>query len=187
MSMHIHEILGLRHATAPDRWTMTVVPTVVTPAGALHGGSGFAAAVEAMVGTIGRPLVWATAQFLTHVGAGAELGLETRAEVEGRFLTQARCVVRSGEVEILAVHGALGHRSFTPERVFDQMVDVPPAAACPARLLYGGHDTLMECWEMRVASGASTTSWTASPAPAGRHRGIDCPVAADPSRPAILR
>ncbi len=151
--MHIHEILGLRRSEAATRWTMTVVPTVLTPAGALHGGSGFGAAIEAMVGTTARPLVWATAQFLTHVSADAVLDAEVRIEIEGRYLTQARCVLRLGEVEILTAHGALGHRSFTPEHVFDQMIDVPPPASCPPRLLYSGSDTLMGCWEVRVARG----------------------------------
>ena len=49
--------LGLQPTDDPTRWQVELTPAVLTPAGAMHGGAALAAAVEALEGTTGRPLV----------------------------------------------------------------------------------------------------------------------------------
>ena len=58
----------LRATHNPHRWVLPVVPSLcVGPPGNvfLFGGVGLAASIAAMEGTTGRPLIWATAQYLS--------------------------------------------------------------------------------------------------------------------------
>ncbi len=163
--MLIEELLGLTPTSDPSRWQMTLVDTVVTPSGALHGGSGLAAAVEAMTRNTGRPLVWAAAQYLTHATPPAVLDVAVTVEVEGRYLTQARCVVTLDGHEVLTVHGALGERPFPIERVWERRPEVPPPAECRPRFTRPGIDDLLGCWTMRIAAGRTYDELDGTPGP----------------------
>ena len=52
---------GLRPTEDPSRWQLPVVPRLCSGMGALFGGAGLGASVEALERVTGRPLVWATA------------------------------------------------------------------------------------------------------------------------------
>ena len=54
--------LGLEPTHNPNRWVLPVVDVLSTGGGFLFGGCGLGAAIEALEGTKGRPVVWGKAQ-----------------------------------------------------------------------------------------------------------------------------
>ena len=111
--MDARAFLGLEQLDAPAlRWRLPVTPAICSPGRFLFGGCGLAAGIEVMEVASGRPCVWATAQYLSYAPAGAVVDLEVTLAVTGHNMTQARCVGRVGEQEILTVNAALGRRSF---------------------------------------------------------------------------
>ena len=54
----------------PFRWTLPVERHLCTSGAFLFGGCGLAAAISALEGTSGRPLVWATGQYLSYAKPG---------------------------------------------------------------------------------------------------------------------
>ena len=64
--MHAQEFLGLQATHNPHRWYLPVERKLCTRQGFLFGGCGLAAAVAALETTAARPLVWATAQYLSY-------------------------------------------------------------------------------------------------------------------------
>ncbi len=123
--------LGLESTHNPHRWVLPVHPPVCTPVGFLFGGSGLAAAAEALEASTGRPLVWATAQYLAFARPPSILDLDTRIAVSGRHVTQARAVGHVGDQEILTVNAALGRRDFDVERQWARRPAAPPPDDCP--------------------------------------------------------
>ena len=57
---------GLARTDDSDVWQLPVVPALCSGRGTLFGGCGLGAAIEALERTTGRPLVWATAQYLSY-------------------------------------------------------------------------------------------------------------------------
>ena len=58
--------LGLEATHNPNRWFLPVTPGIATGGRFLFGGCGLAAAIVAMERVVGRPMVWATAQYLSY-------------------------------------------------------------------------------------------------------------------------
>src|SRR5580704_18953223 len=110
MARDVRDFIGLTPTPDTSRWKLDVGPGALTPAGAVQGGAVFAAAVEAMEGAVERPLVWATGQYLTHLGHPADASVAVSVVVAGHRTTQARAVVRHGETDVLVALGALGER-----------------------------------------------------------------------------
>ena len=73
----------------PYRWHLPVTPGISTGSGFLFGGSGLGAAIEAMEGTTERPVVWATAQYLSYARPGTVMDIDVTVAVEGHQITQA--------------------------------------------------------------------------------------------------
>ena len=111
------------------RWTPS--PILLTPAGTLQGGAGLGAAISAMQIVSGRPVIWATAQYLAFALGNAPVELEVTIEVSGHNTTQARCVVSRDGKEILTAHSALGSRDFDVEDVWCAPPAVPAPEDCP--------------------------------------------------------
>ncbi|GMU78407.1 MAG: hypothetical protein AMXMBFR46_12020 [Acidimicrobiia bacterium] len=130
---------------------MRVEDEVVTSAGALHGGCGFGAAVDAMVASSGRPLVWATAQFVAHAAAGSVLDLGVDLVVQGHRVTQARARLAHGDHEVLTAVGTFGTRDFAVERTWVGPPETPAPLECPQR--ERGREVLLDAWQARVARG----------------------------------
>jgi acyl-CoA thioesterase len=143
--------LGLSPTSDPHRWRVHVEDEVVTSAGALHGGCGFGAAVEAMAASSGRPLVWATAQFVAHAAAGSILDLDVDLVVQGHRVTQARARLVHGGHEVLTVVGTFGSRDFPVERTWSGPPKAPVPLESPPR--ERGHEVLLDRWQARVARG----------------------------------
>ena len=150
----MREYLGLRPTDDPNRWQLDLTPRVLTPAGAMHGGAALAATVEALEGATGRPLVWATAHYLTHAGPRGLLDVEVSVEVAGHQTTQARAVLRLGDVEVLLTVASLGTRNETsPGRWVH-----PPTAPRPADARHRppappGTASVLDHYEIRIATG----------------------------------
>jgi len=148
--------LGLRGTHNPHRWVLPVRPPICTPLGFLFGGSGLAAAAEALESTTGRPLVWATAQYLAFARPPEILDLDVREAVSGRSVTQARAVGHVGDKEILTVNAALGARTFDLEGQWARRPEAPPPDDCPAMPQWWGETVSIHSrLEIRLAGGDS--------------------------------
>ena len=75
--MDAREFLGLEATHNPTAGTCPVVPGLSTGGGFLFGGCGLGAAIAAMEGATGRPVVWATAQYLSYATAGRRSSTST--------------------------------------------------------------------------------------------------------------
>jgi acyl-CoA thioesterase len=147
------EFLGLEPTDDPNRWRLPVVPAVMSGAGALFGGCGLAAAMEAMEAETGRPTIWATAQYLSFARPPHTVSIEVVAMVEGRQTSQARAIGRVGDEEIFTVNAALGVRKSELEGQWAARPPVPPPEDCPPRVLDERHEaTIMRRLEVRLAS-----------------------------------
>lgn len=117
----------------PQRWILPVEQKLcVGPADRrfLFGGVGLASAIAAMEGTTQRPVVWATAQYLSYANPGAMLDIDVTTPVSGNNVSQARVVGHVGEREIFTVNAALGQRPAFEPAQFAIMPDVPRPADC---------------------------------------------------------
>src|SRR3954469_6771395 len=102
--------LGLEPTVDPRRWRLPIVPGISTGGGFLFGGCGLAAGIAALEGTTGRPVVWATAQYLSFARPPSVMDIDVTVPSAGHQVSQARAVGHVGENEILTVNAALGHR-----------------------------------------------------------------------------
>ena len=103
----------LRATHNPHRWFLPLSEDLcVGPPGDsfMFGGVGMAAAISAMEGTCGRPVIWATAQYLSFARPPSVVDLDVRAPTRGHYTTQARVIAHVGDREILTVNAALGAR-----------------------------------------------------------------------------
>ncbi len=91
----------------------------------LMGGVNLGAAITALEQSIGRPLVWATAQYLSFAQPSSVVDIDVQVPAEGRNVTQARVVSHVGEREIITVNAALGTR---PDGASEQFARMPEVA-----------------------------------------------------------
>src|SRR5262249_36511029 len=112
-------------------WNLPVVPGISTGGGFLFGGCGLGAAIAAMEGTTGRPLVWATAQYLSYARPGTIMDIDVTIAVDGQKTTQARAVGHVGGPETLTVNAALGQR-LPPVGPVRRLPGRPAAVRVPA-------------------------------------------------------
>lgn len=131
--MDAREWLGLEPTHNPLRWYLPVVPGISTGGGFLFGGCGLGAAISALEGATGRPVVWATAQYLSFARPGSILDVDVTVAVDGKQTTQARAVGHVGGTEILTVNAALGQRDFPEAGQWAVRPDVPAPEHCPVR------------------------------------------------------
>lgn len=131
--MDAREWLGLEPTHNPNRWFLPVVPGLSTREGFLFGGCGLGAAIAALENTTGRPVIWATAQYLSFARPPSVLDIDVVVAAAGRNTTQARAVGHVADTEILTVNAALGHRDFEEAGQWVQRPDVPPPDDCPPR------------------------------------------------------
>ncbi|HEX6312450.1 MAG TPA: thioesterase family protein [Acidimicrobiia bacterium] len=143
---------GLERTADPHAWRLPVVPGLCSGMGALFGGCGLGAAIEALEVDTGRPLVWATAQYLSFAAAGVVLDVVTDEVVRGHQVSQARAVGRVDGEEILTVNAALGRRELRWSGAWAQRPEVPPPERCRPRQFHAHHrGTIMDRLDMRLA------------------------------------
>jgi len=163
------EFLGLEPTHNPNRWHFPVTPGISTGGGFLFGGCGLGAAIAAMEATTERPVVWATAQYLSYAKPGAVVDVDVTVAVAGRQSTQARAVGHVADQEVFTVNAALGTRDLDIERSFVTPVEVPPPEACdPRPLRVPGEVSIMSRLDVRLASAQTWADLEGHPAPGGR-------------------
>jgi acyl-CoA thioesterase len=147
----------LRATHNPHRWYLPLTPEVcVGPPGELFmfGGVGLASAIAAMERTTGRPVVWATAQYLSYARPPNVVDLDVWVPASGKYNTQARVIGHVDDREIFTVNAALGSRPSELSQQWLEMPDAPPPLECPPAEHWrqdevGLHSRL----EVRVAKG----------------------------------
>jgi acyl-CoA thioesterase len=164
--------LGLEPTENPRHWRLPVTPGVCTAGNFLFGGAGLGAGIAVLEAAAGRPLVWATAQYLSFARPPEVMDLEATIAVEGHHVTQGRVVGRVGDREILTVNGALGSRSdeqATGE--WAERPDVPSPDECPPRMHWrtvDDDDSISSRLDVRMASGRTHDEMDGTPG-TGRH------------------
>lgn len=143
---------GLEETADPRRWRLPVVPELCSGIGALFGGVGLGACIEALERTTGRPLVWATAQYLSYARPPAVVDIAVTGLVRGHYSSQARAVATVEGEEIFTVNAALGRRPAPWKGQWAERIAVPAPNNSPPREDIPRHKgTLMDRIEMRIA------------------------------------
>jgi acyl-CoA thioesterase-2 len=162
--------LGLEGTHNPYRWLLPITTGVCTPGGFLFGGCGLGAAIAALEGTTGRPVIWATCQYLSYAKPPEVLDLDVTVSVAGRQTSQARVVGHVADREILTVNAALGTRDDSYDGTWAEMPLVPRPEQCVRRQerFEGSGSWLHSRLEMRQAAARSFDQLEGNPMPGGR-------------------
>jgi acyl-CoA thioesterase len=152
--MDARTFLGLESTHNPHRWVLPIEPRVCTGGNFLFGGCGLGAAIAALEGTTGRPVVWATAQYLSYARPPEVMDIDVTIAVGGHQTSQARAVAHVVEREILTVNAALGRRELEHDGQWEPMPDVPSPEECdPRRFRNPSDESIMQRLDMRLALG----------------------------------
>jgi acyl-CoA thioesterase len=147
----------LRPTHNPHRWYLPLTPDVcVGPPGSMFmfGGVGLASAIAAMERTCDRPVVWATAQYLSYARPPSVVDLDVWTPAVGKNITQARVIGHVDDREILTVNAALGSRdSDISEQWIEMPAAAPPEDCDTAEHWRGDGAGLHSRMEVRVAKG----------------------------------
>jgi acyl-CoA thioesterase len=161
--------LGLEPTHNPMRWVLPVTPGISTVGPFLFGGCALGAAIAAMEATSGRPVVWATAQYLSYAHPPSILDIDVTLAVQGRSITQARVVGHVADTEILTVNAALGTRDLPTEGSWVEMPVVARPEDCDVRgPRFPGTESIMDRLDVRLASARAWDAMDGNPAPDGR-------------------
>ncbi|MDA8365884.1 MAG: thioesterase family protein [Actinomycetota bacterium] len=164
--MDAQQFLGIEATDDPARWRQPVTPAVSTPGRFLFGGCGLGSGIAALESVSGRPVVWATAQYLSFAPTGSVLYWTVEPAVSGRHITQARAVGHVDDTEILTVNAALAEHidSGVAGGTWMEAPDVPDPDQCPVRErpeLF--EETIFSRVEQRLAAGEDPMSMDATP------------------------
>jgi acyl-CoA thioesterase II len=143
--------LGLEPTHNPRRWWLPVTEGISSGYRALFGGCALGSAIAAMEEITGRPLVWATAQYLSFAPIGSVMDLDVTLAVSGHRTSQARAVGHVGGEEILTVNAALGRRDDDLDIRFPSPPAVLSPGACPPRRIDHGFASLASRLDQRWA------------------------------------
>jgi acyl-CoA thioesterase len=161
--------LGLEPTHNPMRWVLPVTPAISTPGPFLFGGCALGAAIAALEATSGRPVVWATAQYLSYAHPPSVLDIDVTLAAVGNSITQGRVVGHVADTEILTVNAALGSRDLEVEGVWVERPEVPPPDECEVREpRLPGVESIQNRMDVRLASARPWGEIEGNPAPGGR-------------------
>ena len=161
--------LGLEPTHNPMRWVLPITPGISTGHQFLFGGCGLGAAIAALEGSSGRPVIWATAQYLSYANPPSIMDIDVTIAVEGKQVTQARAVGHVGDREILTVNAALGVRPMEAAGQWGEMPVVPGPEACAQRMSrHGTTDSIMERIDVRLADARAFDELPGPPSEGGR-------------------
>ncbi|MCB1038930.1 MAG: thioesterase family protein [Acidimicrobiales bacterium] len=167
--MDARQFLGLEPSHNPYRWHLQVTQGLSTGGGFLFGGCGLGAAIAALEGTTGRPLVWATAQYLSYAQPPSVVDIDVTVAVDGRQSSQARAVGHVADREIFTVNAALGSRPLDIDAAYVSPLDVPRPEDCdPRPLRIPGEESIMSRLELRLARARAWGDLVGNPAEGGR-------------------
>jgi acyl-CoA thioesterase-2 len=143
--------LGLEPTDDPLAFRLPVTQDNSVGSGFLFGGAALGASIEALEAATGRPLIWATCQYLSYARPPSTLDLRVTIAAAGRQTTQARCTGAVGDTEIFTVNAALGSRPMAEEGEWAVMPHVPPPSAADQRHLHHDQEaSVMRHVEMRM-------------------------------------
>ncbi len=165
--MDAKTFLGLEPTHNPNRWILPVTPGVSTRGNFLWGGCGLGAAIEAMEGTTGRRVIWATAQYLSYANPPSIMDIDVVVANAGRSVTQARATGHVGDREILTVNAALGERDVASKGAWESMPDVPPPEDCEQRFALDDTEGMMSRLDFRLADARNWDDLDGNPSPDG--------------------
>jgi len=163
------EWLGLQPTHNPMRWYLPVTPGICTGHRFLFGGCALGAAIAAMEGSTGRPVIWATAQYLSYARPPSVVDIDITIASEGRNTTQARAVAHVGNTEILTVNAALGDRSsLALSGQWPEMPEVDPPEGLPHREgRWNVEDSILarldQRWALQDPKAGRTALWSRMP------------------------
>jgi acyl-CoA thioesterase-2 len=161
--------LGLEPTHNPMRWVLPVTPGISTVGPFLFGGCALGAAIAALEETSVRPVVWATAQYLSYAHPPSILDIDVTLAASGRSITQARVVGHVADTEILTVNAALGTRDLPAEGVWVEFPTVPAPADCPVREpRLPGTESIQDRIDVRLARARAWEDLDGRPTPGGR-------------------
>src|SRR6476646_4076031 len=95
---------GMQPTSDQRHWRLPCVSALWSGLGALFGGAGLGSCEEALEQATGRPLVWATGQYLSYARPPAVLDIRVTEVVRGHQVSQARAVATVDGDEILTVN-----------------------------------------------------------------------------------
>jgi acyl-CoA thioesterase len=166
--MDAREFLGLEATHNPHRWLLPVVPGLSTGGGFLFGGCGLGAAIAALEGTTGRPVIWATAQYLSYAKPPSIMDVDVTIAVSGHQVTQARAIGHVADTEILTVNAALGVRPIDADGQWAVRPTVPSPDDCgPRGMRREVEESIMHRLDVRLAD---ARDYDELPGPAGSGR-----------------
>jgi acyl-CoA thioesterase len=155
--MTTRQFFDLKSTHNPHRWFLPLTPAVCVGSRDnlfMFGGVGMASAIVALERTCERPVIWATAQYLSYARPPSVVDLDVRVPAAGKYNSQARVVSHVGDKEILTVNAALGSRPSELSRQWQVMPEVARPEDCElADHWRGGGDDLHSRIEVRVAKG----------------------------------
>lgn len=137
------------------RWALPVRPEVCSGYGLLFGGCALGAAVHAAEAAAGRPLAWATGQFISHAQPPEVVHVEVDVMQSGGRTTQVRVRGHVDDREVIGVMAALGGTDFPESGRWVEMPEVPPPDECPPRQNPHAHTTIASQLDQRLARGRS--------------------------------
>lgn len=137
--------------------------------GSLFGGAGLAAGVAALEMATGKPVVWATGQYVAVTAAGDMIDLDVQLPAIGRTVTQGRVIGHVGDREIITVLGATGCRETLVAGVWDAMPDAGEPSDAELVVRDSDGENVHHHVEARIARGMFGFADDVG-APSGDHR-----------------
>ena len=163
------EFLALTHPVDTNRWALEVDTSMTGGRGSLFGGVGLAAGVVALEAASGKPVIWATGQYISITQQPVTIDLEVQLPAVGRNVTQGRVVGRVGEREIITIIGAVGDRPEQAAGCWVECPAAPPPQDCPVVERSDQEaGTIHQHVELRLASGCFGFSMFGTPRDDGR-------------------
>lgn len=168
MKQSTSEFLSMAHPSESLRWQLPVSAAMTGGRGSLFGGVGLAAGIVALEQATGKPVVWATGQYLALTQQEAVIDLEVVLPAVGRTVTQGRVVGHIGEREIITILGAAGRRPSDAEGCWARFPEAPAPEDCPA--IDRPHEgvTIHDEVELRLARGSFGFTGFGTPTEDGR-------------------
>jgi len=133
--VHDRAFLAIEPTDRPGTWRLPVTDELTGGMGQLFGGIGLGAGIAALEELAGKPVAWATAQFLANTFPGEVLDIDASVVVQGNNFSQGRAMLRSAGREVIAVVAAFGAKRYEPAGSWRPFPAVQPAELCPPRPL----------------------------------------------------
>ncbi len=142
-------------------WRLDVDPGVCSGYGTLFGGVALGAAIAAVEDATGRPLVWATGQFVTNAVPGEQVTFDVDVTQRGGRTSQARIRGHVSGREVISVFSAcgdpgLGDTALPESGRWVDPPDVGDPGECPPRSIPHLGPTIASRFEQRLALGRAT-------------------------------